>query len=141
MSLALRFPYVDLKPSLVGASRMPYVPLTLTNGSRTIHESGLLDTGATINVLPYPIGIQLGLDWTSQKTPVQLSGNLAAAPTYAIVVTATIGSFPSVRLAFAWTQAANIPIILGQINFFLAFDVCFFRTLAEFELRPSQKPQ
>jgi hypothetical protein len=41
-------------------------------------------------------------------------------------------------LAFAWTQASNIPLILGQANFFLEFDVCFSRVRSEFEVRPKQ---
>jgi hypothetical protein len=40
------------------------------------------------------------------------------------------------RLVFAWTRADNIPVILGQINFFLTFDVCFFRGESIFEVRP-----
>ncbi len=65
--------------------------------------SGLLDTGATVNVLPYPIGLQLGLVWTQQTTPIYLTGNLAQAPARAVVITAMVASFPAVRLAFAWT--------------------------------------
>ena len=45
-------------------------------------------------------------------------------------------SFPAVNLAFAWTQAPDIPLILGQANFFFEFDVCFFRARSEFEVCP-----
>jgi hypothetical protein len=37
----------------------------------------LLDTGASVNVLPYEIGLQLGAVWEEQIVPIQLSGNLA----------------------------------------------------------------
>lgn len=46
--------------------------------------------------------------------------------------------FPTIDLAFAWTQAPNVPLILGQANFFFEFDVCFFRARSEFEVRPKQ---
>jgi hypothetical protein len=39
---------------------MPYVPILLSNDRTSADVSALLDTGATINVLPYPVGIQLG---------------------------------------------------------------------------------
>ena len=38
--------------------------------------------------------------------------------------------------AFAWTQAAEVPLLLGQVNFFMEFDVCFFRAQAAFEIKP-----
>lgn len=138
MSQSARFPYIEIDPSRPDASRLPYIPLTLKNGQVAVSLTGLLDTGATVNVLPYPVGLQLGLIWEQQTTSVQLTGNLAQAPARAVVLSATIAPFPSVRLAFAWTQLDAVPIILGQINFFLEFDVCFFRTQSIIEIRPKQ---
>jgi hypothetical protein len=43
-----------------------------------------------------------------------------------------------VQLAFAWTQAEELPLILGQVNFFMVFEVCFFRTQSRFELKKRQ---
>jgi len=54
-----------------------------------------------------------------------------------LVVKATVEQFPAVDLAFAWTQDKYAPLILGQMNFFLAFDVCFYRYDLAFEI--SQK--
>ena len=45
-----------------------------------------------------------------------------------MVLSAVVSGFPPVRLAFAWAQADAISVILGQVNFFLEFDVCFFRS-------------
>src|SRR5262245_43962624 len=106
----------------------------------TVALSGLLDSGATVNVLPYPIGLQLGLNWAQQTTLIQLTGNLAQAPARAVVLSATIAPLPPVRLAFAWTQLTAVPILLGQVNFFLEFDVCFFRAQSAFEIRLKQNP-
>lgn len=46
-----------------------------------------------------------------------------------------VGRFAPVRLAFAWADVDTVPVILGQINFFLSFDVCFFRSRGVFEIR------
>src|SRR5262249_30543068 len=136
---AEQFPFVARDPALGAASLAPMLPLTLV-GAGSVSVTGLLDTGAAVNVLPYPIGVQLGLDWDSQTTPVQLSGNLASVEARVIVVPAVVGAFAPVRLAFAWAKADAVPVILGQVNFFLEFDVCFFRSRGLFEVRPKQGP-
>lgn len=50
---------------------------TLINGNNSVDVSDLLDTGASVNVLPYNVGIKLGAIWEEQKTSVMLAGNLA----------------------------------------------------------------
>ncbi len=57
MSQSVRFPYIDLDPSRPSAGVLPYIPLALGNQNITASALGLLDTGATVNVLPYPVGI------------------------------------------------------------------------------------
>ena len=66
----------------------------------------------------------------------RLTGNLAQSEARAIVLTATLGRFPPVRLAFAWTRNNLVPVILGQVNFFMEFDVCFYRSRLAFEIKP-----
>jgi len=71
-----------------------------------------------------------------ETTPVHLTGNLAKLPARAVIVSGQVESFPPVELAFAWTQSADVPVILGQVNFFMEFDVCFFRSQSVFEVKP-----
>ncbi len=130
-----QFPYVPRDPSLGSASLAPMLPLTLI-GSRNVATSGLVDSGAAINVLPYALGVDLGFDWVRETRSVELSGNLASVEARVVVLSAVVGSFPPVRLAFAWAQTDAISVILGQVNFFLEFDVCFFRSRGLFEVRP-----
>lgn len=132
---AQQFPFVARDPALGIASLAPMLPLTLS-AAKSIDAVALLDTGAAVNVLPYRIGEELGFRWDVQTTSVQLSGNLAQIEARVVLVTATIASFSPVRLAFAWAKQDSIPVILGQVNFFLEFDVCFFRSRSVFEVRP-----
>ena len=118
------------------SSSLPYLPLTLNYRHQTVMVSGLLDTGATVNVLPYHIGIELGAIWEEQTTPVKLTGNLAHQEARVLIVTGAVSNFPAVRLAFAWTKSDDIPLILGQVNFFMEFDVCFYRSQSAFEIKP-----
>ena len=136
MPEALRLPYVEIDPALGAASALPYVPLTLELAGKVVSVSGLADSGAALSVLPYDVGVQLGAIWEEQTIPVQLAGNLADSDARAIIVTATIDQFSSVRLAFAWTRNDQVPVILGQVNFFMEFDVCFFRSKSVFEVKP-----
>jgi hypothetical protein len=115
---------------------VPYLPLTLTYQNPSVEVMGLLDTGASVNVLPYNVGVQLGAIWEEQRFSVTLAGNLASAETKGLLVLAKVGDFEPVQLAFAWTRVNNIPIILGRINFFTEFDVCFYGSQLAFEVCP-----
>lgn len=134
---AEQFPYVARDSSLGAASLAPMLPLTLRT-STAASVSGLVDSGAAINVLPFSVGVQLGFDWQKETRVVELSGNLAAVEARVVVVTAKVGRFPEVRLAFGWAQTDSVSVFLGQVNFFLEFDVCFFRARSLFEVRPKQ---
>ena len=131
---AIQFPYVLLDPTQGELGRRPLLPLRLTGPRNFVPTVGLLDTGATVNVLPFDLGVQLGADWDQQSVPIQLTGNLKQAEARALLVTATVATFPPIQLVFAWTKLNSIPVILGQVNFFMEFDVCFFRSRAVFEI-------
>jgi len=61
---------------------------------------------------------------------------LAQFDARALLVSAVAGPFPPVRLVLAWTQVPTVPVLLGQVNFFMEFDVCFYRSQLAFEIRP-----
>ncbi|NJM89592.1 MAG: hypothetical protein HC847_23015 [Hydrococcus sp. RU_2_2] len=90
-------------------------------------------SGATVNVLPYELGLQLGGVWDDRKAIIQLSGNLNNQPAMPFATIVQIGEFPTTELVFAWVRSPNAPLILGQTNFFLEFDVCFYRSKLEYK--------
>jgi hypothetical protein len=119
---------------------MPLLPLSLQfEGGEVVTANGLIDSGSTVNVLPFELGSKLGAIWESQTTRVSLTGNLGGHEARALILKVTVGDFAAARMAFAWTKATNIPLILGQINFFHEFDVCFHRTRLVFEVKPAMK--
>ena len=122
----MRFPY--------SASGRPLLPLTLNLGERKVSVEALIDSGADVNVLPWRIGEALGAIWDPPKATLRLAGVLAGIA--AQLVEAVVGRFPSVRLAFAWCRTEDVPLALGQTNFFMEFDVCFFRSRMEFAIAP-----
>ncbi len=104
---------------------MPYLPLILTSENRFLEVTALLDTGASVNVLPYEIGIQLGAVWENQTVSIPLSGNLARSEARGLVLSGTVAPFS--------------PVILGHMNFFAEFNVCFYRHELTFEVCPRVK--
>jgi hypothetical protein len=131
-----RYPFQPKRDEFGVLADVPYLPLTLTYQNRSVEVMGLLDTGSSVNVLPYNIGIQLGAIWEEQRFSVTLAGNLASAEAKGLLVLATVGEFEPVQLAFAWTRVNNIPILLGRTNFFTEFDVCFYGSQLAFEVCP-----
>jgi hypothetical protein len=132
-----QFPYVIRDASSGNLSLAPMLPINLI-GLTPLATLGLVDSGATINVLPFSLGLKLGLSWGSESRPVKLSGNLASVESRAVVLPCAVGNFAPVDLAFAWAESDAVPLILGQMNFFLEFDVCFFRSRGVFEIRSSK---
>jgi hypothetical protein len=59
----MRFKYSTSSPSQNEFDSLPRVPLTLQQGDRIVETVGLVDSGATINVLPYAIQLQLDCNW------------------------------------------------------------------------------
>jgi hypothetical protein len=115
---------------------LPQLPLTLIYQNSSLEVSALLDTGARVNVLPYSVGAQLGAIWEEQTTSITLAGNIASVEARGLLVSARIGDFNPVRLVFAWSLSNDVPLLLGRMNFFLEFDVCFYRSQLTFEVRP-----
>ena len=103
-----RFLFTERTDSLGRSSVMPYLPLTLTNGSRSTEVMALLDTGASVDVLPYEIGLQLGAVWEEQTVPIQLSGNLDRNQARGLVLSCIVGQFVPTLLALEACQLCRL---------------------------------
>jgi hypothetical protein len=127
MPSAVEFPFVDNE-------ELPRIPVALSYAGLSISAHALLDTGSTVNLLPYDIGLQLGVVWEEQTVRLPLAGNLAKVEARGLFLHVQIGNLERVRLAFAWAQVSQVPLILGQTNFFREFDVCFMRSRHAIEI-------
>ena len=136
---AQRFNFTEGFDAFGVPDALPQLPLALTYQDTSVEVLALLDTGASVNVLPYSLGIQLGAVWEEQTTSVTLAGNLASVEARGLLVSAKIGDFDPVRLVFAWSLSDDAPLLLGRMNFFLEFDVCFYRSQLAFEVSPKSR--
>jgi hypothetical protein len=132
----MRLKYSTTSPTQNEFDSLPRLPLLLCRENREVQAVGLVDSGATVNVLPHELGLELGGTWDDRRAIIQLAGNLSNQPAIPFAAIAKIGEFSPVELLFAWVQRPNTPLILGQTNFFLEFDVCFYRSKMEFEVEP-----
>jgi hypothetical protein len=127
MPSTVEFPFSD-------DEELPRIPIALSYAGLSISAHALLDTGSTVNLLPYDIGLQLGVVWDEQTIRLPLAGNLAKVEARGLFLHVQIGNLERVRLAFAWAQVSEVPLILGQTNFFREFDVCFGRSRRTIEI-------
>src|SRR5947209_965760 len=111
------FSYSPVAGASGGPFLAPLLPLGLRfGGGEIVRTHGLLDSGAAVNVLPFGLGIRLGVDWRTQTTSVTLTGNLAKHEARAVIIEAKVAEFMPVRLVFAWSRSDDVPLILGQVN-------------------------
>jgi hypothetical protein len=128
------FQYSTAEPGQDEFDSLPRIPLVLRNGPSSVEVVGLVDSGATVSVLPYDPGVRLGAVWDDRQAVLRLAGSLGSPAAMPLFATATIGALPAVRLAFAWVKRNDVPVILGQTNFFMEFDVSFYRSRLAFEV-------
>ena len=131
----MKFKYATSGPGQTDLEKLPRIPLTLSRDGYNLTAIGLVDSGATVNVLPFELGLRLGASWQDAKATLPLAGNLAAQRAIPLAAFAYVGNFAPVHLVFAWTRNEKTPLILGQTNFFMEFDVCFYRSQDEFEVK------
>jgi hypothetical protein len=132
----MRFKYSTTDPSQNEFDSLPRLPLVLRLNKQDLEVVGLVDSGATVNVLPYEVGLRLGAIWDDRKANIQLAGTLSNLKAMPLFATAQVSEFTPVLLAFAWVHTDTVPLILGQTNFFMEFDICFYRYKLEFEVTP-----
>ena len=119
---SLQFPYQP--PSGRGQGQLPFLPIKIFGESSYLLVDALLDSGSTTNVLPFSLGIRLGLDW-EKAIPLTLAGNLARHQARAVRLSIQVREEALLESSFSWSSTDNVPVILGQTNFFQLYDVTF----------------
>ena len=121
----MRFPY--------DPRQRPMLPLTLPANGQQHMATALVDSGADVNVLPWSIGAKLGLMWEHNKATIRVAG-ITQGAAMPVLLSADFGDVQGATLAFAWCQTDAVPLVLGQTNFFMEFDICFFKSRNEFQV-------
>jgi hypothetical protein len=101
-----------------------YMPMLWIQLGQRERYLALVDSGATVNVLPYSVGLDLGLDWKTAAEGFEIGGS-AAGTTKKVRLQFKIRDFDALELEFRWLEHDRVQLILGHDNFFKYFDVCF----------------
>ena len=109
------------------------LPLTLRANGLQQMATALVDSGTDVNVLPWSVGASLGFVWQPNKATIRVAG-ISQGAAMPVLLTAEFGDIHGATLAFAWCQTDSVPLVLGQTNFFMEFDICFFRSRSEFQI-------
>ena len=131
----MRFNYTAIDDTPTGLA--PRLSWALHHGPHVVEVTGLVDSGSAVNLLPYPVGIALGAIWEDQPPLAPLAGSLGQMEARGLVVLAShpqLTAGEPVRVVFAWTQSQDVPVLFGQVNFFMEFEVCFYRANGYFEV-------
>ena len=77
--------------------------------------------------------------WARAKAAYRFFDNDAITPEDLLAshLQATIQPFPAVKLAFAWVNSNNYPVVLGIADFLFHFDVFISRRHSYFEIQPA----
>jgi hypothetical protein len=80
----MRFNYtaIDDTPTALA----PRLSFTLQHGAQVVEVTGLVDSGAAVNLLPYPVGIALGAIWEEQPLLQPLAGSFGRLETRGLAV-------------------------------------------------------
>lgn len=114
MKEPLKVPFSQAASILGEAGFNPLLPISLTINDLSTEQLGLLDTGASVNVLPYVTGLSLGLNWETQNLPLQLTGNLANFEAKAVLTQAKIGDFNPIRWPLLGLKPNEFHSFLGK---------------------------
>ncbi len=138
MTDRLIYPYVERMEYVPDGVARPFLPVTIRYGQSVIQTWALLDSGSDINVLPYQLGVELGARWDSRGTNQELQGIGGGIEARTLDADLYVDGWPTVGQTFAWARDDDVPVILGQFNFFQKVNVCFHgsRNVFELDLNP-----
>ena len=102
----------------------PIAKVTLSGpNNKKITEYMYIDSGADFTLIPYRLGLYIGLD-RNQQNVKEIQGISGGIGVIYQNVTMSIGkiSFPT---RIAWAQIENIPLLLGRTDVFDNFRITF----------------
>lgn len=134
-----RFTFSDI-PGKPGT--LPFIELTLYYVGDDPHLANRLtvpavvDSGATVNVLPRDVGEHFGLRWHEQQKILTPGGIVYGHNSLALLLWGKVPGLKPQKLSFAWSElpSSKIRVLLGQTNFFDEFFVDFRKPLGYFEI-------
>ncbi|MBM3238823.1 hypothetical protein FJZ31_21240 [Candidatus Poribacteria bacterium] len=84
----------------------------------------LVDTGAYLSMMPYQVGVELGLTISEDEIFEAGGAGGASIPHVVKEVEIQIGDY-SINARIGWALTDEVPLILGRLDVFDKFDIEF----------------
>ncbi len=137
MNAAARFPYVLKQGGSGPLDMLPIVPVSLSHSTISLDVMALIDSGASMSVLPYNVGLAFGMSWKLLPHSLYIGGAGGSVQAKRLDLTAVVAPFAPTSLTFAWVNTNSYPFVLGHANFLFKFDVFLSRRHSYFEIQPA----
>ena len=105
----MKFKYATSGPGQTDLEKLPRIPLTLSRDGHNLSAIGLVDSGATVNVLPFELGLRLGASWQDAEATLPLAGNLAAQRAIPLAAFVRVVNFAPVHLVLPGRGMRKLP--------------------------------
>ena len=114
---------------------MPMLPIRLEQNGHGFDAIALLDSGASVSILPHSMGLALGFQWDKARKGISIGGAYSSQNTRVVTFWVIVPECQRKAISFVWIPDDHARLILGQATFFHLFEVCFAGAKQEFYLR------
>lgn len=123
--MRITFPFKKEKANIVEWIPRPLAEVTLINEDREVTQWMYADSGADISLIPYSVGKLLKFI-LKPDDEIKEIGGIGGGKVSVVVrkITLKIGS-KEFRSRIAWCLSEDVPLILGRLDVFDVFKVCF----------------
>jgi len=122
--MAIEFEFRPFWHPLFGEQYRPYATLQLSCAERSVWADFLIDSGADVTLIPYKVGLNLGLNIQLDEPVYTLGGVAMGLPVVYRTIKVQIGVH-EISCRVAWALSERAPAVLGRLDIFDAFYVEF----------------
>jgi len=123
--MKMEFDFKEEKSRIFGDVLRPVAEVIFVNNKREILESVYVDSGADITLIPKSVGELLGFKIGKNDKIEEIKGiGEIGIPIVIKKLKLRIGE-KTVNARVAWSLIEEVPLLLGRIDIFRLFDICF----------------
>ncbi len=123
--MKMEFNFKEEKSRVFGDILRPVAEITFVNNKREILESVYVDSGADITLIPKSVGELLGFKIEKDDKIEEIKGiGERGIPIIIKKLMIRVGE-KTVNVRVAWSLIEEVPLLLGRVDIFRLFDICF----------------
>ena len=122
--MAIEFEFRPFWHPLFGEQYRPYAVLQLSHAKYSVWADFLIDSGADVTLIPYKVGLNLGLNIQLDEPVYTLGGVAMGLPVVYRTIQVQIGVH-EISCRIAWALSERAPSVLGRLDIFDTFHVEF----------------